>query len=958
MSHTVLATNGIVSQTQTPSHRDRVLALLKTGTAVSTRDSIQALWRFSRLDGHTVECASMDCGQYDPGHRGKPLTKIGYARSVDEMLALVRRETHGTGYYMVPAIARQDALARYPYDCDWHPAQKEAAVKESEVVHSRVLAIDLDTFKARKANASSAEVFHAGVVGMQVKDLLLQLGVPESALAMGLSGNGFHVLLALDIAWSVELKALRETVLGCLSALFSGGWGKVDTVLADGARYIPIYGTLKRKGADLPELNRPQRKTFLVAPETVTPLDLARFTALVDQLKGQLSQEQLESISSSKKKTGSQATKSSGGDREDTLGKCNAVDVATVARLLGIDPDAPQCPACGAESGIDCLTSKGQNIIKCLHATCGERVWSPVALVAKVEAGVDDLTGNKDAVRTVIEWFVDKGLVEAPAENRAKSTWSDKELQRLTAITKAESEAVGIGIEEVGESPYASDWEASLEAACSVSATEVFGLHDIGNSQRLVKYVGQRAAYVPHWASWMVYNEGTWQEDKKDLAMRASAESAIAKIPKEAALADASERAAYKSWYTKSSSEGRVLAAVNLAKHRLVSSPSEFVSNPRMLNVANGVVNLETGELLEHAPRHKMTHMINVEYDPRADTTLVDTFFAKSQPDPEVRAYLWRLLGYSISGVVADHVIALHYGKGRNGKGTLIQAISTMMGSLATPVPDEVLTVGAKGQHPTSIATLFNKRFAVASEIQAGSMLNAAMVKRLTGGDLITARGMRQDFYTFAPTHHIHMLINDRPKVPNAADSAIWDRLHMIPWTVVVPVEERILGLQDRLAKDPGLLRRVVEGAVAYFCDGLQPPEIIRVSTSDYQRDEDRYADWIDECVEVDPGGTVTVQALYESWVKWAEKRGMRNEAYNTFSKALELRNVGSKCMGGPRKKTAARAGVRLAGVVVDDLTDIDMHLAAGVVTPPSDAELDAEEWADRQVLFERVTLN
>lgn len=575
------------------------------------------------------------------------------------------------------------------------------------------------------------------------------------------------------------------------------------------------------------------------------------------------------------------------------------------------------------------------------------------------DQGPDDYIANNgaDALRTLFDEAENADPVARVSGNKVLAYKLLDDLYTCAVLTESPYKASqyptvgGIGAKSVNQK--LKEFQLKMETSAPKGPPlklDGMTMDDIGLAGRLVRHLGGKGEYVPEWETWMVYADGQWIKDSGGLKIQREAKLSTHQIVEEAAEACDDQRSYYESFLDRARSERGLAAAVKLSRDIVATSPEAYLSNPKLLNLANGAIDLETGELSPHKPEHRMAYKLRMEFDPLADTSRIDKFLERVQPDPEVRAYLWRLLGYSITGLIREHVLPIHYGTGRNGKGTLLNAVLSMVGDLGCTIPEEVLTVSKGQQHPTAIATLFGKRFAVASEVNQGDTLNVARVKRLTGGDPLSARFMRGDFFTFVPTHHLQLMLNDRPRVPNATDKALWSRVHCIPWEVVVPDSEQDRGLLDALRTDQGLLRRLVEGAQDYFRVGLCPPEIVRIATTDYQTSEDRYADWIDECVEPAEGHQVTVQDLYEHWSKWSEKRGMKPEAYTTFSKALESRSVGVKIMGGPRKKTAARAGVRLATGVAQDLSDVDYFLeAAGV---PSQEELDAEAWADRQVLL------
>lgn len=359
----------------------------------SRRTSLDALFRFAGLDGHPIELACFAAGQHKPEaskyspYKGMCVAyTTGGVEGVEALIALGGddepgdKPLWGTGYYLVPARLRPGVEARYVPEA-WHVATNGTA-SEKDAESCNVLVIDVDPQRPDGTNSDKAEYLGSLTLGWSIRNQLVELGIPESALAFGSSGNGCHVVMAFTGSWSAEMKAARKRLLDLLGVLHDTAAYHVDPAMADGARYIPLYGTMKKKGPNVGE--RVQRRSFLAVPSEVTRLGLNELLALNERLLAGLSLDQSEALQQREQKRPGVRAPAGAADESRTdraLDRCNAVSVSTVAVELGIDPDAPTCPACGADKGIDCLEAKGRNIIKCQHSTCGARAWSPVALV-------------------------------------------------------------------------------------------------------------------------------------------------------------------------------------------------------------------------------------------------------------------------------------------------------------------------------------------------------------------------------------------------------------------------------------------------------------------------------------------------------------------------------------------------------------------------------------------------
>ena len=242
-----------------------------------------------------------------------------------------------------------------------------------------------------------------------------------------------------------------------------------------------------------------------------------------------------------------------------------------------------------------------------------------------------------------------------------------------------------------------------------------------------------------------------------------------------------------------------------------------------LLNTPRETLDLRTGAIPPCDPRDRLTKATGCVFDPEASSETWEDFLTATLPDEEVRRFLQRVVGLSLVGRVIEHVLPILTGSGRNGKGTFVRTVANALGDYAIETEPD-LFMARERAHPTGLLDLRGVRFATCQETDAGRRLDVAVVKRLTGGDTIRARRMRQDYIEFTPSHQPFLITNHLPKVP-ADDPALWARL------LVVPFDQSFLGredrgLEERLAKDlPAVLAWAVAGWVDYQRLGsLEPP--------------------------------------------------------------------------------------------------------------------------------------
>jgi hypothetical protein len=210
--------------------------------------------------------------------------------------------------------------------------------------------------------------------------------------------------------------------------------------------------------------------------------------------------------------------------------------------------------------------------------------------------------------------------------------------------------------------------------------------------------------------------------------------------------------------------------AVAAALPQFAATVRDLDADPYLLNTASGTLDLRTMDLRPHSPKDRITKVTRAGLDPQAPAPTWSAFLARVLPAEPVRAYLQRLAGVGLLGKVVEHVLPILTGTGANGKGTWYKAICWALGDYASTVEPDLL-MQRQGAHPTGEMDLLGRRIVVVSESDRDRRLAEATMKRLTGGDPIRARRMRQDFIEFEPSHTPLLITNYLPILP---PSTIW----------------------------------------------------------------------------------------------------------------------------------------------------------------------------------------
>jgi putative DNA primase/helicase len=277
---------------------------------------------------------------------------------------------------------------------------------------------------------------------------------------------------------------------------------------------------------------------------------------------------------------------------------------------------------------------------------------------------------------------------------------------------------------------------------------------------------------------------------------------------------------------------------------------------------------------------------VGAAYDPDAQAPEFVAFLQRVQPNEKMRDFLARLFGHALLGKVVEHILAILYGIGANGKTTLIEVVSRVFGDYARPA-DPGLLVDRGEVHPTGTAALFGLRLAVTHETDAGRRLAEATVKRLTGGDKITARRMHENFWDFDPSHSIVMHTNHKPVV-RGTDEGIWRRLRFVPFDVVIPEDERDGKLPERLALEAdGILAWLVDGYRQWQDRGLAEPEQVMTATDAFGGESDMLGLFLAEQCMTSPQGHVRSSELFAAWAAWCKRENVDAGTHTAFSRDL-----------------------------------------------------------------------
>jgi putative DNA primase/helicase len=332
------------------------------------------------------------------------------------------------------------------------------------------------------------------------------------------------------------------------------------------------------------------------------------------------------------------------------------------------------------------------------------------------------------------------------------------------------------------------------------------------------------------------------------------------------------------SWGKRSQQERALRSMLTVAStlETFAVLPSAFDTEHMALNVQNGTVDLRTGQLRDHDKTDRITKLAPVELrDDWGCPTMLDFLGRIFDGNEELIGFVQRAVGYSLTGRTDEQCFFLLHGTGSNGKSTLLEVLRHVLGDYALNTSADALMMTHRGRGPDNdIARLRGARLVTASESGEKRRLDEERVKRLTGGDTVTARFLHREYFEFQPLFKLWLAANAKPEI-QGTDHGMWRRVRLIPFAVQIPEHEKDPRMSEKLKEEaPGILAWAVEGCLAWLDGGLQAPAEVTDATAEYRADEDVLTRFIeDECIVLDQA-QVSTGALYTRYADWCREQG------------------------------------------------------------------------------------
>jgi putative DNA primase/helicase len=421
---------------------------------------------------------------------------------------------------------------------------------------------------------------------------------------------------------------------------------------------------------------------------------------------------------------------------------------------------------------------------------------------------------------------------------------------------------------------------------------------DTSNAFRLMREYGADIRYIAAWKKWIIWTEGRWKADEgylihdRGLAMVRGIYEELLKT------ADYRDRIEIEKAATQSEAVRRRKAFIEAASWipELNVTPSDIDTNPWLLNVENGTIDLKTGEFREHRREDMISKIAKVKYDTRADCPVWKQFIREIMNcNTDLIIFLQLAAGLALTGDTSEQVMFILYGSGANGKSTFLNVLMRILGDYAIATPTDTFMRRKGDQISNDIARLRGTRLVTTTEAEQGRRLSEPLIKQITGNDAMTARFLYGEFFDFIPTFKIFMATNHKPVI-KGTDHGIWRRIKLIPFTTTIAEEKQDKHLEEKLLEEKsGILNWLLAGTGMWCEKGLATPQAITRATEDYRNEMDVLGNFIKECCVQNPGVSVRARELFKVYQTWCDENNEHACSERFFGLRLKELGIGQK---------------------------------------------------------------
>ncbi len=407
---------------------------------------------------------------------------------------------------------------------------------------------------------------------------------------------------------------------------------------------------------------------------------------------------------------------------------------------------------------------------------------------------------------------------------------------------------------------------------------------EVKMAKLFASWAESQAIYVQEKKQWFLWNGNVWKADQANHITALVAQFL-------SILSDGCKRSRYRELadtIKKFETLSKLNNLAKLATPALAQTVNKLDQNPMLLALGNTYIDLETGKLIPPDPSHLVSISSPVQYDPEADCpTFKEFIHTIFEGDEDIISFIQKMIGYSMTGRGDEQCMFILNGDGANGKSTLMNIISKLLGGYARTAASQTLMANTRSGVGDDLMHLVGSRFINVSETDQGQALAEAKIKRITGGDAITARNLFSTYGTFKLNGKIWLATNNLPNI-QGRDHGIYRRLRVIPFNKKFTPDQQDKTLANRLETElSGIMNWAIEGCLKWQADGLSSPQIILDQLDQYQTEMDTVGNYAAENLVLQPEGKLQSSKLFTHYKEWCRVMGYTAQDDRGFKNSM-----------------------------------------------------------------------
>lgn len=421
-----------------------------------------------------------------------------------------------------------------------------------------------------------------------------------------------------------------------------------------------------------------------------------------------------------------------------------------------------------------------------------------------------------------------------------------------------------------------------------------FPLTDTGNAECFLFEYGENCRYNKTNGKWYQWNGVVWEEDEKEevnnkilITIRKRQQAVVSSFDNRG-IEDRQKAYKYLVRCEDVKHRNNTRKAVEMLPE-LLTTISQYDADNYLIAMQNGTLDLQSGSFYQSEREDYLTLQMGADFDPDADCPRWMQFLSEVfNGDEEVIDFMQKVVGYSLTGDTIEQKMFILYGFGKNGKSVFINTIQALLKDYAGTASFRTFDADKQSEMSNDLAALKGKRFVAMSESGADRKLNEPLIKQVTGGDIISCRFLRREFFEYLPQFKLFLATNHKPVITQS-DFGIWRRIILIPFTQNFEGREDE-GLKEKLlAELSGILNWAIEGLKKWQLEGLKSlPKAVKEATEEYKKDSDSVGQWLEQNMAKHIASSIKSSDAHNNYKQWCVENGFYPVGNRNFKASLQ----------------------------------------------------------------------